>query len=285
MSRHSALGGMLQSVARLAQVAIKDVAVANTEFFIDDAIGHDLDEIAVSYGVSGRFGGTSASTYVRLVTEINEDVFYEAGTVSFTSDDGIRFDLSESVTIGPGVLLGFAKVIASITGERGNVPALSINQITPPPTGHLAVSNEFAAAFGSEAEGDTRFRERIKRSFNNCAVTTLARIEEVVKAAHNDVLRLIHMGFDSIGNVILGVVPVNARVYNESDLADMLATAAPYLSLSDRIPYRNRVIGTRFVNISYQEIDVEIRVNLAAGTDIRNLYTAISVGFLREVDI
>ena len=284
VSRHSVLGAIMQGVASVGQIAIKDVAIANTEFYIEDAVGRDLDEIAVSYGIAGRLGGVPATTFVRLVTTGVEDAEY-APELVFLSDEGIRFNLDEGVIIPRGKTYAYAKVVASVPGIVGNVPAFSINRIAGGvPTEHLAVSNEYAAGFGADEESDERFKQRIKNSFNNCAVGTLARIEEVLKVNYPNVLRIVHMGFDGTGNVLLGVVPVNSQRFNEEELSVMLSTIRPYLSLSDVIPNENRVIGTKLANIGYHYIDVDIRLSMEARTNIRDLQTAISIGFFREVD-
>ena len=53
-------------VSKLAQKAMKDIAITEAQIFPDSATGEYLDKAAALYGVSPRKGALGSSTYVRV---------------------------------------------------------------------------------------------------------------------------------------------------------------------------------------------------------------------------
>jgi hypothetical protein len=69
VSNNSVINGTAYGVAKIAQKALKDIALIESHLFIDSATGDNLDLIASRLGISPRFGVSGSSTYVRLVAD------------------------------------------------------------------------------------------------------------------------------------------------------------------------------------------------------------------------
>ena len=283
ITRNSVLGALLQAVARIGQRAMKDIALANSENYVEEASSQYLDEIGRNRGITSRRPGASSVVYLRLVGEIGTT--YSSGDtgVSFRNDDDIIFRLENDVTIGGN---GFEYVLArsTITGLQTNVAPFTINNIENGPAGHIDVFNDFAATGGRDEEGDAQLRERIQNTFNNAAVTTLARIEEVAKSFQPEILRIVNTGSDEIGNIRLSVATVNGRQYSREELDSLLQQVGPYMSLSDVVERRNDVSGVLFDNIPLLPIDVEARIERRLDIPLATLYTEIAVRLTRVLD-
>ena len=171
----SVVNGFAFGTSKLAQKAIKDIALAQSHFYPDAAYSTHLDNIATFYGISPRFGAIGSSTYVRL-TGLPGTV-YNAGSI-ISGASGQTFVLAEAVTIGDA---GYIYAIASSqnVGKATNIDSFDLNDITPIPAGHEFVTNEFAAYGGRDIEDDDAFRERIKNAINELSRGTIEMLNQV----------------------------------------------------------------------------------------------------------
>ena len=117
---------------------------------------------------------------------------------TFTSTSGITFSLEEDVVIGINGY-AYAKVRCNQEGLDTNVDPLSINKVSPIPTGHLTCTNEYRATGGRDEEDDDLFRQRIKDSINQLARTTLSYLEQVFMKINPNVWRIHKGGIDAVG--------------------------------------------------------------------------------------
>lgn len=264
VSDHSVLAAIGSGVGKVAGKAEKDIVVALSKLFPDVAYGNQLDQVAFNLGIATRFGALSSSVYIRLIGAPSTN--YIAGTHSFYSTSGVRFELESNVTI-PAFGYIYAKVYSVTTGASSNVPPLTISRISPQPVGHKAVLNEVAAYGGRDSEDDKLFRERIKNGPNILARGTLAMLEQAFMKINSNVLRVIFQGSSLDGKLILGVATQNGVDLSLSELSDLLVKTESFLSLTEQRPFGSQVYGLMLQNIAWHPIDVSFSVELDPSYD------------------
>ena len=141
ISDNSVLNATAFANSKVAQKAIKDIAIVEAQLFPETAQGEYLDRAANLFGVSPRSGALGSSTYVKLIAD--EGTQYLAGVHEFVNTNGLRFELEQSIEIGVNGY-GYAKVRSVDTGRKTNVESNSIINVAPIPTGHGAVINEYS---------------------------------------------------------------------------------------------------------------------------------------------
>lgn len=258
VSPGSVVNGIAYGAAKLAQKTLKDVAVIEAHLFPDSATGQYLDTIADLKGVAPRKGALKSSGYVRVVG--TPGTTYIPGTHYF-SGSGQKFDVVEIKTI-PNEGYTYVKISSQNSGISTNVDALTINSVTPIPSGHEYAINEFSMTGGRDFEDDDLFRMRIKDEINVLARTTISYIEQVLRKFNSNVLRVFNQGLDNVGDLCLGVASVNGVDFTNSELADMLVKAEQYLSLCELKPDGLQNYGIKIKNTPYFEIDVSCRVDI-----------------------
>lgn len=264
VSDDSVLNAIAYGCGKLTQRTLTNQAIIEGHIFPDSAYGTYLDNLAAIRGVSPRFGAAGSTTYVRVTAD--EGTSYIAGTHTFTSTSGIVFNLEESKTIDVN---GYAylKVRSQQSGLSTNVDALSINNVSPIPQGHVSVVNEYAATGGSDEESDDLFRERIKTSINQLSRTTLSYLEQVFMKINPRVLRLHKGGIDSDGKYNLIVVSINGQNFTDEEFDEMLSKSEEYLSLSELLR-ENSDFALRLNNVDWLPVDVEFRADIDPSYDV-----------------
>lgn len=66
---NSVLNAAAYATAKVAQKAIKDVAIVEAQIFPETAAGDYLDRAASLFGVTARYGALGSSTYIRVYAE------------------------------------------------------------------------------------------------------------------------------------------------------------------------------------------------------------------------
>jgi hypothetical protein len=254
----SIVNGVAYGVAKVAQKALKDIALVETHLFPDYAFGQHLDDIAQKNGIAPRFGASSSSTYLRLVADVG--TIYLATTNKFIGS-GILYELTEDITIGSEGYV-YAKVRSESIGSKTNLSALSINKVTPTPSGHIFVTNEYEARGGRDSEDDTSFRIRIKEGANVASRTTLSYITQVMMKFNTDVLRVYNYGVNAQNQSILAIATQNGIDLTVNELSELLDNIKGYLSLTDYNSTTNASIGVELRNVEYQQIDISFRAEL-----------------------
>jgi hypothetical protein len=281
ISDNSTLSGLMYANAKVAQKAIKDIALVESNLFPDYATGTALDNIAANFGISERQGALGSSTYVLLVA--TPGTLYTATTNIFNSQTGQQFELVEDATIGSEGY-GYFLVRSIDTGLKSNVEPLSINSVVPEPMGHTYVINEYSAVGGRDVEEDDIFRKRIKENPNIVAQKTLAYLTNLFRETNENVLDLLYEGINNEGKVVLNVLTQNGADLDSGELDLLLENAKDYIALTDIKPYGNDVYGIALQNVTYYPIDIDYRVNTYAGTDIDQLRIDTQIAMSKELD-
>jgi len=259
VSNNSVLSGVAGGVAKVSGKAEKDIVLAVSQLFPDNAYGIQLDQVALNFGIGSRLQALGSSTYIRLVADPGTQ--YIANTHYFTADNGIRFELEENITVG---VIGFnyAKIRSLTTGFSTNVDPLSVSKCSPQPSGHINCVNEYIATGGRDIESDEIFRARIKDGPNFSAKGTISMLEQVFIKINTKVLKVFHLGAHRDGKTVLAIVTQNGVNLNQSELNELLTRSLPYFNLNEHRPFGTDFIGIRLVNLEYQPIDVSLRVQL-----------------------
>lgn len=258
----SVLNGILYGSSKLFQKSIKDIAIAQSHFYPDYAYGPYLDNIALQYGLPPRFGALGSSLYVRV--EAAPGTVYTSGAHVVSGLTGIHFTVNETKTIGD-CGFDYLKCSSVETGKQTNVAALSLNKITSPPSGHLAVINEYRGIGGRDVETDAEFRYRIKNSFNIAATGTISKLEQVFLIYNPNVLRIFNYGSTANGKIKLAVLSQNAIQFTSNDLDDMFKNFIAFLSMSEINLDYILTNGIELVNVDWYPIDIGFQCQLKSG--------------------
>lgn len=263
VSEESVLNGIAFGCAKLAQKCLVNQSVVEGHIFPDTAYGTYLDELAAIRGVAPRFGASGSSTYVRLIGD--EGTHYDKDLITLKATNGVQFELEESVTLD---INGFAyvKVRSKSQGSNTNVDPLTINQLTPMPQGHTAVTNEYRAAGGADQETDALFRQRIKDSVNQLSRNTMSYLEQVFMKINPKVLRLHKGGISTDGKFNLIVVAVNGQNFSDAEFNQLLSLSEEYLALSDLLN-ESSDFALSLQNVDWLPVDVEFRVDIDPAYD------------------
>lgn len=276
----SIVNGVAYGVAKIAQKALKDVAIVESHMFPDGAFGIHLDLVSDKYGVADRFSSSGSATYVRVVGD--PGTYYQAGTQTFQGS-GETFDLVEDVTIGANGY-AYAFITSQSASLSSNVSALAINSVTPVPLGHEYVINEYQAYGGRNNEDDQLFRRRIKEGANLAARGTLAHLTQAFMKINNNILNVRYHGVNNLNQAVLAVATQNAAPLTATELEELLQKGSEYLSIFDLAPLNGTSVNIEIKNIDYQPIDISLRVELIAGADPGAVRKDLQVAFSKEVD-
>lgn len=280
ISDESIVNGISYGVAKIAQKALKDIALVETHIFPDGAFGSHLDIVANKYGISDRFEASKSRTFVRVVGVVG--TFYQAGVQAFTGG-GVTFDLVEDVTIGANGY-AYALVTSQTEGLATNVSALSIHSVNPSPLGHQYCVNEYQAEGGRDDEDDQLFRVRIKEGANLAARGTLAHLTQAFMKINTNVLRVYYHGVNALNQIVLAISTQNAAPLTLLELEEILQKGTQYLNISDLAPLGGTNINVEIKNIEYQPIDISLRVSLIGGADPDAVRKDLQVVFSKEID-
>lgn len=255
----SVLNGVAYASSKLAQKALKDIALAQSHFYPDTAHGQYLDNIAKIYGISARFGALGSSTYVRVTAD--NLTTYTQGVHTFKGQDGIIWDLNETKIVDAN---GFAylKVSSQTVGAETAVEPFVITTVVPIPVGHTMVINEFKAVGGRDIEDDDTFRERIKEAINALARPTRNYIKQVMLKFNPNILRVFNYGDNGNGKVKLAIATVDGKDLTPSELTTLLGQIKPWLSLSEEEPDGLLGVGIELVNVVWEPIDISFRADV-----------------------
>lgn len=281
INNDSVLSGTSYGISKIAQKAWKEIALIEAHRFVDSAFGSHLDNIVEELGIAGRFEASISSTFLRLVG--NPGTLYEQGTNICTGTHGVNFEFTEDITIGPHGYI-YARVRSTSTGLNSNVDALSINKITPVPSGHSYLINEVQATGGRNLEPDDLFRKRIKESINIAATDTINKLEQVFMKINPDILRVFYQGVNDNGKNVLALVTQNGVDLTAQELNDLEDKSSLFLSISDLAPFGYNSIGIELINSSWEYVDVDMRVDLEIGFDVETVRKNIQVRMTKYLD-
>lgn len=280
ISDESTVAGITFGVAKIAQKAIKDIALIETYLFPDDASGDGLDDVGANNGISPRFQQGKSSTYLRVIG--NPGTQYVVGVNTFTGSQGITFELEETVTI-PAVGFTYASVKSRESGLKTNVAPLTIDTVTPVPSGHKYVINEYRAQNGRDIEQDEFFRRRIKNAPNINAQKTLSFLEQLFLTVNSNILRVFFYGIN-FGKNNIGIATQNGVSLTDNELQDIITQVGDRLCISDLKDFTNQLNGIVLRNIDYEPIDLDFRVMLDQSIDSDQTRINIQLKLQQKLD-
>lgn len=281
VSTTSVLNGFAYGIAKLGQKTTKEIALVESKIFPDTAFGQYLDKVSENYGISGRFSATGSSTYVRVVG--SQGTTYTPNVHTFISNSGVIFDVEEAFTI-PLIGFGYVKIRSQTQGSSSNVDPLSINKVTPIPSGHTYCINEYYAIGGSDNESDELFRKRIKDGPNILARGTIAQLEQVFMKININVFKVFYHGIDADGKFVLAIMTQNGIDLNSGELQELLTKGNQYFSLSELSPQGTSYSGIRLINIDWFPIDISARVVLDNSLNPDDIRKQIQINLNKYID-
>lgn len=270
-------------VAKVAQKAMKDIAIKEAQIFPDTATGVYLDKAAALYGVSPRKGALGSSTYIRVSAD--PGTVYDT-SVTFVNKNGIRFQVDEALTVGESGY-GYVKVRSVNAGYSTNVPPNSITNVSPQPQGHIECTNEYYAIGGRDSEDDETFRIRIKNNLNILSKNTIEYWTQTLSNIDDRVLKVMSAGLDEKGIYNLYVVSQNGIFFTEEELDTLLESAQGYFGISE-LNIEGKVVGIGIKNIDWfyvgSERGLDFRVQLQPDYDVSTVRQNIQVNLTKYLD-
>lgn len=124
--------------------------------FVDETSGRFIDKNAAGYGIT-RKPGTAASVLLTFTGSVGTTI--PAGTLCVTQD-GLGFAIDEALTLGEDGR-GTVTATADAVGTAYNVPAGAIVSMQQAVSGVTALTNEDAAAGGTDPETDAALFARL----------------------------------------------------------------------------------------------------------------------------
>ena len=287
-SDESVINAAFFGVAKVGQKAMKDIALVESHLFPQYAYGSNLDNAAKLFGAPVRFGSSGSSTYVLIRATVGTT--YVTTTNIFSGENGIDFELTENFTVDFSGY-GYAKVRSTGIGAVTNVNANTITKVTPIPSGHIGVTNEYAATGGRDVESDADFRLRIIQHPNIVAQKTLVFLAEMFRTVKDDVLRVLNYGIDSNGRLELAIVLQSGANLTVSELATLLDTTREYFAIGDLSPTGD-LTGVVLVNPVWFSIGgdglsatgIDFRVQLYDNYDVEEVRKDIQIALSNLID-
>lgn len=270
-------------VAKVAQKAMKDIAIKEAQIFPDTATGVYLDKAAALYGVSPRKGALGSSTYIRV--SANPGTVYDT-SVTFVNKNGIRFQVDEALTVGESGY-GYVKVRSINAGYSTNVPPNSITNVSPQPQGHIECTNEYYAIGGRDSEDDETFRIRIKNNLNILSKNTIEYWTQTLSNIDDRVLKVMTAGLDEKGIYNLYIVSQNGIFFTEEELDTLLESAQGYFGISE-LNIEGKAVGIGIKNIDWfyvgSERGLDFRVQLQPDYDVATVRQNIQINLTKYLD-
>jgi len=290
VSEESVLNGIAFADAKIANKILKQIALVESKSFADVAFGEYLDDIAQRNGISPRFTANGSSTYMRVVGL--PGTTYTQGVQTFNGNNGVVFQVDETFTIpaspataADNIGFGYVKVSSTTNGASTNVDPLSINTVTPVPTGHQYCINEYAAIGGQDSENDENFRKRIVNSLNILSRGTTEMIEQVLMKINPKVLKIKHCGINTLGQTVLSILTVNGGDLTNNEIAEITDKLQRFFNTTEYRPLsKSSYFGIKLQNIDYYPIDLDFRVELNNGVDVDLTRKQIQINLNKFLD-
>ena len=271
--------------SRLAQIAMKEIALIESNVFPQYASGSQLDYAGALFASLPRFGGSQSSTYILVVGAAG--TYYPQASTTFTGTHGITFVLVSDFTIDANGF-GYAKITSLDSGAKANVDPNTLTIVSPEPTGHIGCTNEFAAIYGRDKEIDEDYRARIKAHNNSVAQKTLSYLLEIFQMFNNDILLIRNLGRDESNVLQIGILMQNGASLTNLQLSTLLTQVQDYFALSD-LNAQGSVVDVALQNITWCAVGgtspgVDFHVSLISGYDVDTVRKNIQINLSRFLD-
>lgn len=171
-------------IAERMAIVQGDIGLVLDSTQIDHAAGKALDYLTALIGVvrDPAEPATGTVTFKRENTA-NQDYVIPKGTIVQTqSEDPVRFETTEQVTLASGTSsLSGVDIEAVEPGARGNVGSTAIKVMPDPPVGIDSVEQPSDTDGGSDVETDEHLRERAKDELSSGARASAPALYSRVK--------------------------------------------------------------------------------------------------------
>ena len=284
VSNFAVLNAHAYGSSKLAQKVVKDTAILESQIFPNLSSGTYLDNAAKLVGGIARLSATASSTFVLVYAA--QGTIYVPGVSSFTSNQGVSFDIVSQIIID---INGYAyiPVRSSSTGVNTNVDAFTINTISNPPIGHISCTNEYASMGGSDSESDEDFKQRLLTFQQFAATITQDNILANLQNINSNIISVKKIGFSSSGKVQLMLVTANGQYFTADELTGFTTQLANYLSLSD-VDIQGSLTSLEFVNPVWHQVGgtsgVDFRLSIASGFTESTVRSNIQVRLTKYFD-
>lgn len=276
--------------AKIAQKAIKDIAIVEAQLFPDSASGEYLDRAAELFGVGERGKASPSSTYIRVLIEKAKkgEVAFNKGDI-FSNTNNIRFIVSENTTLYKANGYGYVPVTATATGSITNVSANTIvKMVSQPPQGFISCTNEYMAIGGRDYESDEDFRIRIKNNLNVLSTSTQEYLLQAMQKINPNILKILYIDSSLYNGITIGVVTQNGALLAADELAELKDGIGPHLPLSN-IDSSGNVIGFNIKNVDWYWVGGENGIYFAAslsvtGDKIKEVAEQIQISMTKYLD-
>ena len=279
----SVLNGVAYGTAKVAQKAIKDIAIVEAQIFPKSATGEYLDKSAALFGVSPRKEALGSSTYVRVFAE--PGTHYEVGT-KFISKNGVQFTVDQPFTVDKSGY-GYISVRSVITGSATNVEANSITEVSPRLLTHIECTNEYAAIGGRDYEDDETFRNRIINYNNKLSTDTMEGWTQIFQDLDPRILKVMNVGLGEDGKTHIYLVTQNGSFFTDDELEELLTKATPYFGLTE-LDLQGNTLGIVIENAKWMyvggEEGVDFRVELSPNAVIADVRKNIQIAMTKYLD-
>ena len=279
----SVLNGVAYGTAKVAQKAIKDIAIVEAQIFPKSATGEYLDKSAALFGVSPRKEALGSSTYVRVFAE--PGTHYEVG-IKFISKNGVQFTVDQPFTVDKSGY-GYISVRSVITGSATNVEANSITEVSPRPLTHIECTNEYAAIGGRDYEDDETFRNRIINYNNKLSTDTMEGWTQIFQDLDSRILKVMNVGLGEDGKTHIYLVTQNGSFFTDDELEELLTKATPYFGLTE-LDLQGNTLGIVIENAKWMyvggEEGVDFRVELSPNAVIADVRKNIQIAMTKYLD-
>ena len=279
----SVLNGVAYGTAKVAQKAIKDIAIVEAQIFPKSATGEYLDKSAALFGVSPRKEALGSSTYVRVFAD--PGTHYEVGT-KFISKNGVQFTVDQPFTVDKSGY-GYISVRSVITGSATNVEANSITEVSPRPLTHIECTNEYAAIGGRDYEDDETFRNRIINYNNKLSTDTMEGWTQIFQDLDPRILKVMNVGLGEDGKTHIYLVTQNGSFFTDDELEELLTKATPYFGLTE-LDLQGNTLGIVIENAKWMyvggEEGVDFRVELSPNAVIADVRKNIQIAMTKYLD-
>ena len=279
----SVLSAVAYGTAKVAQKAIKDIAITEAQIFPTTATGDYLDKSAALFGVSPRKQAIGSSTYVRVYAD--PGTIYMQGT-NFIANNGIRFESEASYTVDNSGY-GYISVRSTSTGEITNVDANTITQVSPRPLGHIECTNEYCAIGGRDYEDDETFRSRIINYNNRLSENTTESFTQIFQDLDDRILKVMNVGLGEDGKTHIYLVTQNGSYFTDDELDTLLEQATPYFGFTE-IDIQGDVVGIVLENAEWMYVGgdtgIDFRVELQPDCDIATVRKNIQIALTKYLD-
>ena len=279
----SVLNGVAYGTAKVAQKAIKDIAIVEAQIFPKSATGEYLDKSAALFGVSPRKEALGSSTYVRVFAE--PGTHYEVET-KFISKNGVQFTVDQPFTVDKSGY-GYISVRSVITGSATNVEANSITEVSPRPLTHIECTNEYAAIGGRDYEDDETFRNRIINYNNKLSTDTMEGWTQIFQDLDPRILKVMNVGLGEDGKTHIYLVTQNGSFFTDDELEELLTKATPYFGLTE-LDLQGNTLGIVIENAKWMyvggEEGVDFRVELSPNAVIADVRKNIQIAMTKYLD-